>query len=604
MKRSINMRIMTVGMKILIGVTLTSTICIGGLVYAFWQANEKVESNVNKVLLIRQQDSSHLRETIVDLQNKMLSFTQYLKVNPENDVKTWLQGNFNLIETSIEGGDDNWRTQFNRTQRRDLAKHKVVVKEGNGNFSVSFGLFQENGAFANKIETRVYNLPEGADVSTIKRQVDETSSQASNYDALKNNLAQLGAVIADEAMKAELIRTEILNFTEIIAKSEMELLETKRQNKRFIIGISGIVCFANLLVIFLLTRVIVERPLRTLINAFDQLRSGKFPEIPWLKRSDQIGVLAGAINNFKDALIKINFENRRKEKEKAAIDETLGNMSTTINELEERARNLSNMSEEMKTIAGETSSKSAFVSKRAENTATMTQRVADSTAKLRESVHGIHTEVQRQNLVVVDLDTHTKKSQFIIGDLDRAANDINTIVAIVREISGQTKLLALNATIEAARAGEYGHGFAVVAREVKELSYETEKATSKIDEKIIAIEKVCEQMAAIISDINKKTISLHNISATIENALEKQQTDTVTIAQLVNNTSQNTRDVSEHIQQVQQKASRTMSISAKVSEETEIISKQLTNLLSNATERLQDAVQLEKTAYPLLKQVI
>ena len=596
MKRSINKRILTVGMKILIGVALTSTICIGGLVYAFWQANEKVESNVNEVLRIRQQDSSHLRETIVDIQNKMLSFNQYLKVNPEKEVKAWLQGNFNLIETANLEGSDNWRTQFDRTQRRDLAKNKAVVKEDKGTFSVSFGLFQKNGKFADKIEKQVYTLPENTAFATIKRQIDETSSQASDGDALKNNLAQLGSVIADEALKAELIRTEILNFTEIIAKSEKELLETKSQNKRFIVGISGIVCLVNLLVIFLLTRVIVERPLRTLIAAFDQLRSGQLPEIPWLQRTDQIGVLAGAINNFKDALIKIKFENKRKQKEKAVIDETLVFMSVTINELEKKARNLNSMSEEMEMIAGSTSSKSAFVSKRAQNTATMTQRVADSTAKLRESVYGIQTEVQRQNVVVIDLDTHTKKSQLIIGDLDRAANDINTIITIVREISDQTKLLALNATIEAARAGEYGRGFAVVAREVKELSYETEKATSKINEKIMTIEKVCEQMVAIINDINKKTILLHDISAAIENALEKQQNDTETIAQLVSNTSQDTRDVSEHIQQVRQEASRTMGISARVSEEAEIISKQLTNLLSDATERLQDAGQLEKAA--------
>ena len=42
MKRKENKRIASVGMKILMGVALTSTVCIGGLVYAFWQANEKV----------------------------------------------------------------------------------------------------------------------------------------------------------------------------------------------------------------------------------------------------------------------------------------------------------------------------------------------------------------------------------------------------------------------------------------------------------------------------------------------------------------------------------------------------------------------------------
>ncbi len=295
-------------------------------------------------------------------------------------------------------------------------------------------------------------------------------------------------------------------------------------------------------------------------------------------------------------MLEIKFENRRKQKEKGVIDETLEIMSVTINELEKKARNLNSMSEDMEVLASTTSTKSAFVAKRAENTATMTQRVADSTDKLQESVYGMQTEMQRQNSVVIDLNVHTKKSRKVIEDLDRAANDINTIVTIVREISDQTKLLALNATIEAARAGEYGRGFAVVAREVKELSYETEKATTNINEKIMTIDNVCEQMIAIIREIDSQTDSLHEISTVIENALVRQQSDTATIAQLVGRTSLDTRDVSEHIQQVREDASRAKSISAKVSEDADIISRQLTSLLSDATTRLQDIGQLEKAA--------
>ena len=136
----------------------------------------------------------------------------------------------------------------------------------------------------------------------------------------------------------------------------------------------------------------------------------------------------------------------------------------------------------------------------------------------------------------------------------------------------------------------------MVAREVKELSYETEKATTNINEKIMTIESVCLQMASIIREVDRQTVCLHEISTAIEKALVKQQNDTETIARLVAGTSQDTWDVSEHIQQVRQDASKAKTISAKVSEDSEIISRQLTGLLSDATTRLKDMGQLEKAA--------
>jgi methyl-accepting chemotaxis protein len=92
--------------------------------------------------------------------------------------------------------------------------------------------------------------------------------------------------------------------------------------------------------------------------------------------------------------------------------------------------------------------------------------------------------VEKLNQYIKDRFADAEADRHSIEIVTRQAGNLNSLVALVKDISSQTNLLALNAAIEAARAGEVGRGFAVVADEVRKLSSETDNAVTKIQQGI------------------------------------------------------------------------------------------------------------------------
>uniref|UniRef100_A0A486XUG4 Methyl-accepting chemotaxis protein I (Serine chemoreceptor protein) n=1 Tax=Rheinheimera sp. BAL341 TaxID=1708203 RepID=A0A486XUG4_9GAMM len=117
----------------------------------------------------------------------------------------------------------------------------------------------------------------------------------------------------------------------------------------------------------------------------------------------------------------------------------------------------------------------------------------------------------------------------VITQLEKDANQVGTVLSVIKGIAEQTNLLALNAAIEAARAGEQGRGFAVVADEVRTLASRTQKSTEEIQR---TIEQLQSAARLAVQKMQQSTTQADNSVQSANQAGDALQLITRSIAQI------------------------------------------------------------------------
>ncbi|MFL5562210.1 MAG: methyl-accepting chemotaxis protein [Gemmatimonadaceae bacterium] len=108
-----------------------------------------------------------------------------------------------------------------------------------------------------------------------------------------------------------------------------------------------------------------------------------------------------------------------------------------------------------------------------------------------------------------------------IGGLRDAIALIDRFVAVISDIAVQTNLLALNAAIEAARAGDAGHGFAVVAEEVRELADQSAKAARDVTDNVRQIRNRVASASRAVEAGTQRMRNVEEVATSASAALAK-----------------------------------------------------------------------------------
>ena len=355
---------------------------------------------------------------------------------------------------------------------------------------------------------------------------------------------------------------------------------------------------------FLTTRAIV-RPIRGMTDAMKVLADGNTrAEVPALDRRDEIGLMARAVQVFKDNMIES--ERLRKEneetKQRAEADRkaALSNMADTfesqvggvVGAVTAAATQLQSSSSQMSSTATETSAQATTVASAAEQASGNVQTVAAATEELTASVEEIGRQVSEAAGIASQASKDAIATNDKVGALAQSAERIGDVVKLISAIAGQTNLLALNATIEAARAGDAGKGFAVVASEVKALANQTAKATDEIGTQVKAIQASTAEAVSAIQGIGETIERINKISSTIAAAVEEQGAATKEIARNVQEAAKGTTEVSRNIGGVETASKETGAAASEINTASSELSKQA-ELLKREVGRFLDTVRAD-----------
>lgn len=376
----------------------------------------------------------------------------------------------------------------------DLVELKALVSASELGSSTKTSIVAELDKYENDFDSVVNHDQEIKTLlSTIKKSADaiiETSE--SLEEIVGKDLAEQTSIINSSATTAKSVLWGVIAF-----------------------GVALGLCFA-----YFFARSI-SVPLGKAVDMLQKMNGGNLDHRLQMKRSDEIGQMADALDSFADsmrdevvaafaALAGGNFTFKASGVIREPLEKANDALSQVVGQIQSSAINVASGSQAI-------SASSEEMSQGASEQAAAAEEASSSIEQMTANIRQNADNANQTEKVAIQAANDAQEGGVAVNATVSSMREIANKIVIIEEIARQTNLLALNAAIEAARAGEQGKGFAVVAAEVRKLAERSQIAAGEINElsngSVETAEAAGKMLEVMVPNIQKTAELVQEIAA-------------------------------------------------------------------------------------------
>jgi methyl-accepting chemotaxis protein len=277
----------------------------------------------------------------------------------------------------------------------------------------------------------------------------------------------------------------------------------------------------------------ISRTIISLKKSISQASKGDLTAKFDTKRKDEFLVLSNGISSMMDSMRKLIGE---VQVVGSKVSDSAGELSETSEDLLVATKDISQTIDNIEQGIVQQANDTEHCLLQMTNLSDQINQVYSHTYEIEQIANNTKNIAGEGIVIINELNNKSKATSDITQDVikkveefELQSRNIAGFVNIINEIASQTNLLSLNASIEAARAGEAGHGFAVVAGEIRKLADQSVQAANQIQK--------------IVKEIHTKTKDTVDTAKQAENIVESQAQALITTVNVFNNINNHVKDL-------------------------------------------------------------